>query len=514
MSINVSLPQANLHAHKKDILMRWGSRISRHPLSVRSPVAPDSVASGAGSRPPGDTPMPRHDQASLIQTARAAWEAGISVIPIAANGTKCPAVSSWKRYQQERPTERDIRRWFFPGCRCGLGYITGSVSGGLEALDFDGPDSYQNWRAAVECDPALSTLYRRIAGGYEEVSPGGGRHLLYRCPAIQGNRKLARRPVPTPERFKTLIETRGEGGLIIVAPSGGRVHPSGNPYRLLSGGLALIVTIAPSERTLLLESCRAFDAVAPPTALSAQERSALRCGPDIIHDPLCLRPGDIFNQRASWEDILIPHGWEPVRVVGEETYWRRPGKRGPGHSATTNYRGLGYLYVFSVATVFEPEKAYSKFAAYTILKHGGDFSAAARTLAAQGYGGIPRLPYHVINTAKKEQAMPRYAVYHTLDQMQMVLHDERQWFDRRATAYLRVAEVETPRQQKPLDQVFERTNHVDTAWTDNPEVVWYATDRPLRSTSVGDVIVDASGRAWMVMPSGFKLLRQPKEEAK
>jgi hypothetical protein len=84
-----------------------------------------------------------------------------------------------------------------------------------------------------------------------------------------------------------------------------------------------------------------------------------------------------------------------VRVVDEETYWRRPGKRGPGHSATTNYRGLDYLYVFSVATVFEPEKAYSKFAAYTILEHGGDFSAAARTLAAQGYGGIPRLPYHV-----------------------------------------------------------------------------------------------------------------------
>jgi len=494
--------------------MRWATRIPwRQRDAVRSPAEPDSTLPAEGERLPGDSPPLHAGQTSLIQTARAAWTQGISVIPIAANGTKCPAVPSWKRYQQQRPTEREIRRWFFPGCRCGLGYITGGVSGGLEALDFDSPQVYQSWRAAVECDAALSLLYRRIAAGYEEASPGGGRHLLYRCPTIEGNTKLARQTVLTPERVKTLIETRGEGGLIVVAPSGGRVHPSGKPYQLLSGDVTRIVAIAPPERALLLASCRAFDAVALPPASSARERPAPRSYPRVPNEPLRLRPGDIFNQQATWDDLLIPHGWEPVRIVGEETYWRRPGKRGPGHSATTNYQGLDYLYVFSVATVFEPEVPYSKFAAYTILEHAGDFSAAARSLVARGYRDVPRSRFQAITHSEKEHPMPRYTVYHAIDQMQMVQHDEAQWRDYRATAYLRVAEVEVTREQKPLDQVFERTNHIDCAWTDHPGVIWHATDRPLRSTSIGDVIVAETGQAWMVMPSGFSLLYQPEEEA-
>jgi hypothetical protein len=61
--------------------------------------------------------------------------------------------------------------------------------------------------------------------------------------------------------------------------------------------------------------------------------------------------------------------------------WRRPGKRGPGISATTNYAGNGLLYVFSTATIFEPERGYTKFTAYALLEHGGDFAAAARSLA-------------------------------------------------------------------------------------------------------------------------------------
>lgn len=495
--------------------MKWTTLIPRRQTNaVRLPFTIDRVPTEKDEHPPGDALLSSAGQANLVQTAFTAWTHGISVLPITANGTKCPAVPGWKRYQEQLPTERDMQRWFFPGCCCGIGLVTGKVSGGLEALDFDSADIYRTWREMVGREFTLHMLYRRIASGYEEATPGGGRHLLYRCPVIAKNMKLARASSPEPERYKTLIETRSEGGLIIVAPSGGRVHPSGRSYRLLSGGVAQIVTIAPSERTLLLASCRAFDAVAPPTTPPVQKRPAPHPVSDVLSDPLCLRPGDIFNRKASWDDILIPHGWEPVWIVGVETYWRRPGKRGPGHSATTNYRGLDYLYVFSVATVFEPEKPYSKFAAYAILEHAGDFSAAASALAAQGYrdSRLSRTQ-QVTVSSEKEQLMPRYTVYHAIDQMQMVVHDETQWLDHRDAAYRRVAEVETTREQNPLNQVFERTNHVDCAWTDHPEVVWHATDRPLRSTSIGDVIVDAIGQAWMVMPSGFKLLHQSAKEA-
>jgi Protein of unknown function (DUF3987) len=46
--------------------------------------------------------------------------------------------------------------------------------------------------------------------------------------------------------------------------------------------------------------------------------------------------------------------------------------------------------VFSTSTLFEPERGYSKFAAYALLAHGGDHSAAARALAAQGFGDNER----------------------------------------------------------------------------------------------------------------------------
>ena len=44
-----------------------------------------------------------------------------------------------------------------------------------------------------------------------------------------------------------------------------------------------------------------------------------------------------------------------------------------------------------------------------------------------------------------------------------------------------------------VDQVFRLTNNIDWPWIENPEILWsetaYGTRTPLRSTSVGDIIV-------------------------
>jgi len=55
-------------------------------------------------------------------------------------------------------------------------------------------------------------------------------------------------------------------------------------------------------------------------------------------------------------------------------------------SATTNLGGHDRLYVLTSSTPFEPEKCYSKFAAYAVVRHRGDFAAAARDAAALAYG--------------------------------------------------------------------------------------------------------------------------------
>src|SRR5262249_7159213 len=132
-------------------------------------------------------------------------------------------------------------------------------------------------------------------------------------------------------------------------------------------------------------------------------------------------PGGDFDRRGpAWDQILTPHGWAAVREGGAVTYWRRPGKDGPGISATTGYckgqDGADLLAVFSSnAHPFEgpsgdsPCRCYGNFAAYALLNHGGDFKAAARDLARQGYGeqrqdrnGRPRPPSGGRNAAGQE----------------------------------------------------------------------------------------------------------------
>ncbi len=327
-------------------------------------------------------PFPCPEPASLWQTALQAWNAGISCLPICADGSKRPTVR-WKVYQQRPPTLAEIQRWF-EGKQVGdvgLALLAGSVSGGLEICDFDTREIYEAWTIRMSA-AGLARLLARLEHGYREETPQGV-HLLYRCAQIPGNQKLARRPLAGSSQIQTLIETRGEGGYGIVAPSGGGVHPSGLPYRLLSGGIDTIPSLSIQERNQALAVARSLDRLpaASVAFVRAHPPSWTSAGRPFAEN---LRPGDRFNQQVHWEELLPRYGWERAYTRGKEGYWRRPGKRGPGISATTNYAGLDLLYVFSTATALEPGRGYTKFTAYTLLEHGGNFAAAARTLVAQG----------------------------------------------------------------------------------------------------------------------------------
>jgi putative DNA primase/helicase len=324
---------------------------------------------------------PSVDRRDIYRTAVEAHRHGINVLPISGDGSKRPAVK-WEVYQHERITLSDLERWFlFTHRYPGLAFVTGAISGGLGLLDFDDEAIYQAWRAQMR-QQGMAHLSERIAQGYLEASPSG-RHLLYRCRTVDGNRKLAGRLIGATRR--TLIETRGEGGLVVVAPSGEGVHPSGKSYRLLQGGAATIQMITAPERQALLKAACALDELSPQIrdrdgGVRQKERSERR-----REDLKGLRPGDFYNRYASWEEVLAPHGWRLLYMQGDEGYWT---KNAHVH-ATTNYKGSDLLYVFSTSTPFEPERGYSKFAAYTLLNYGGldehAFVAAARDLAAQGY---------------------------------------------------------------------------------------------------------------------------------
>ena len=316
---------------------------------------------------------------STLAVAREALTAGISVIAVKADGTKAPALG-WKEFQERLPTSHEIEAWYQENRSRGVAFICGSVSGGLEVLDFDAPEMFDAFRdRAIKV--GQSDLVERVASGYCEATPGGGIHLVYRCSVVERSQKLARRPVrSSPHQSSVLIETRGEGSYSIAATSNGGVHPTGQPYRLLDGGVDSIVTITPEERMVLLRLARSLDEEPPPPLVIQSSPSR------VMTTGNGNRPGDDFTRRASWSDVLEPHGWTPTADRGGIGDWRRPGKT-EGMSATTNHGDLDLLFVFSSSTPFETDIWYTKFHAYTVLNHDGDFSAAARDLAQRGYGG-------------------------------------------------------------------------------------------------------------------------------
>jgi putative DNA primase/helicase len=141
----------------------------------------------------------------------------------------------------------------------------------------------------------------------------------------------------------------------------------------LTEGLAQIPTPEPQTRDLQASQPITYDSANRPVAYA-------NGGTDV-------RPGDDFNVRADWMSIMVPHGWDYVYSRGGTQYLRRPGKS-DGISATIGHStdGMERLYVFTSSTEFEPNTPYTKFAAYTLLEHRGDYAAAGRALRAQGFG--------------------------------------------------------------------------------------------------------------------------------
>jgi hypothetical protein len=262
----------------------------------------------------------------------------------------------------------------------GIGVICGRVSGGVIMLEAEGRarDLMPKVKEAAVAAGCLHLL-KRLAAGCVDESPSGGLHFYLRSAdgIGPGNTVLAARPNPGAEKGReVLFETRGQGGWSVVAPSAGRTHKSGKPYRFLRGGPATIPTFTQDEITLLFDVFRAVDEmpkVEPAASLAADVQRRDRPAGDIL-------PGDDFNERASWEEILT--GWKRGQTTGDRQHWIRPGKD-HGTSATTTG---GVLYVFSSSTGLPGEKGLSKFATYAHLNHGGDFAAAARELWNSGYG--------------------------------------------------------------------------------------------------------------------------------
>lgn len=329
--------------------------------------------------------------ADILTAALDLAAAGYSVLPIRADGSKAPAVTEWKSHTTTAADENRVRAWFTrPGY--GLAVVQGAVSGHAELTELEGRAANRLGELAqLAADTGLTDLWDRLTHGWLEMSPSGGFHFHYRVDGpVPGNTKLARRPSTPDElaatpgaRVQVLAETRGEGGYVVVAPTPGTHHPTGRPWVRLAGGPTTAPTLTVDERDALHRLLRTLDQTPTPTpAPTAPPRPA-----PAPRDPADgITPGDDYEARVDWADILTPHGWTIATTRGRTRYWTRPGKQF-GISATTGHADdRDRLYVFTSSTEFEPETPYTKLGALTVLEYHGDHSSAARDLAAAGYG--------------------------------------------------------------------------------------------------------------------------------
>jgi hypothetical protein len=365
------------------------------------------------------------ERMSILDAAQAYLSAGLCVLA-ATRAEKRPAVGPWKQYQTRRPTPAELSAWFVAprSTADAICILCGVASHNLEIIDFDaGGELFNVWWQRIPAE-----LRERLV---VERTPSGGWHVIYLCLVpICGNMKLAQRKVG--DTIATLIETRGEGGLFLCAPTPG--------YELTQGDLCLLPRLSEAERDLLLQSAwdlneysapgadvrqgaapsaNVGQGAAPSAAQGDTSADNSNIGGGATHSaeirPLSVdishmcgssareshtrplstnngdRPGDDFNTRGNVRALLEQHGWvrttERSSADGNE-YWRRPGKT-LGTSATLKDCPSGQVfYVFSTnASPFEPDQGYSPFSVYALLEHGGDFEQAARSLRTMGYGG-------------------------------------------------------------------------------------------------------------------------------
>jgi hypothetical protein len=335
----------------------------------------------------------------VLGAALAAYDAGMSVIPIRSDGSKKPPFS-WKQYQTTRATRAEVRAWFAPGRYEAAAVICGAISGGLQMLEMEGwaynQHRWEHLRAA--CIDALGDFRWAQITRYVELSPSSGPHLFMRCPEVgYGNLKLAR-GMPAPgDKPVEMIETRGEGGYVVIAGSVG--HASGKAWRVATEGTTMddIATVTAEELDIIYDAARSLDEAPipeplPPATVSSHDETRRGEGwIDAVIDEFNAST-DVRSFLTGWTEVGI-EAWNGERVVR----LHREGSAND-HGAVILESGRVGFFSSNCPPGCEPYDGrklttYDAFTMMVITQWGSDANHArvdaARKLRDAGYGPQP-----------------------------------------------------------------------------------------------------------------------------
>ena len=206
-----------------------------------------------------------------------------------------------------------------------------------------------------------------------------GYHLIFSCEKVEGNQKLAMRPCTKEEKLKTLqeglekgldidvalsssladscrvlIETRGEGGFIVIPPSKGYKHIYGK-----------IQEITKTEYDTLMEICRSFNLYTPAVKNYQLSRALRNPNPDRVNS------FKNFNENCDVLKLLASFGWEEVGTNSDGFVMIKRPNASSKHSAYFNPVDRAF-WVFSTSTGFELHKKYSAVDILLVLKYNND----------------------------------------------------------------------------------------------------------------------------------------------
>ena len=314
---------------------------------------------------------------TIVEAALEYSDKGFSPIPFGiydkdGKKVKKPAIATWDKFKSERMDVLEIKTHFHSRINY-IGLVTGVVSGGLEVIDVDTKYyvSYQN---------LFTDLWSEIAAIRNDLTAiktlNGGYHIPYRCDVIGGSKKVASRPANEDElannpheRTFCFIETRGEGGLIVVPPSDGYEVVYGDGYHNLP-------TITTEERDQIFAILYSYNELIEAPKQMPQERT--------INTGFIQSPFDDYNKRGNVSQILTDAGWIYQSTKKGFHNFCRPGKSkaiSGGLAVDGNF-----FKSFTSNSVFEPEKWYSASQVLCKLKFNDNFSNCCKWLLDQGYG--------------------------------------------------------------------------------------------------------------------------------
>ena len=308
---------------------------------------------------------------------------------------KCP-IGKWKEFQSRIMTLEEVNARSWPG----VCIVTGAVSGNLILIDFD--------QKGLLFDPFMDKVPEHAKDRFViETSQNGGKHIIFRVE----DGPIPQTKLANDATGKTLIETRGEGGLFLCHPTDG--------YTLDQGDLTDIQTLSVNDMEKLLDLARSFDT--PKEEKKAKAKKTFTPSSNFADNDN--RPGSDFNKRGrdAIKSLLTKLGWTYVYSDATNEYWRRPGKE-EGQSASLHLTSPFFRVFTSSVPELESNQTYTFFDLYTIYEHGGSYRDAANELAAQGYGKdmhkhieLPAFIFTALTAEEKEQKKQQEFPEHLLN---------------------------------------------------------------------------------------------------